>query len=382
MQERVQVDGTEIVLVGTAHVSEESADEVNSVIKSEEPDAVAVELDQDRYESLVDQNGWEDMNVAEALEAGKGPLLLVNVLMSLYQRNIGEKLEVDAGADMLSAVRTAEEHGTPVSFIDRDIADTLRSALDSLSLWQKARLSTDILLSVFTGGELSEEDVEELKEKDALTTIVDELGAAYPGIKTAFLDERDAYMAHQLRAMDADTIVAVVGAAHVAGIREELSQPSSLAEAEAGRVTRVPVKRLLQYGVPALIVGMLAYIFVFVGIEAGTRAFTVWFLLNGVLAGAGAVASRAHPLTTAATFLAAPFTSINPLVPSGLVAAYAENRVNPPKVKDLEAIGDVASVGAFWTKSALKLLLLFLLVNVGSSIASYLGAGYLAQIIV
>ncbi|MFB6294196.1 MAG: TraB/GumN family protein [Candidatus Nanohaloarchaea archaeon] len=382
MKERVTAGETDIVLVGTAHVSDESAAEVAQVIREEAPDAVAVELDDDRYESLVDERGWADTDIAAALEDGKGSLLLTNVLLSIYQRRLGEELEVRPGADMLAAVRAAEDAGIPVSLIDRDIGDTLRSALDTLSLWDRATLATGMLASLFGESGVSEEAVDELRERDALTAMVEELADAYPGIAAAFIDERDAYMAERLRQMDAETIVAVVGAAHVDGIKRELTAPSTVTPPSSSLLDRIPLRGVVQYGVPALIVGMLAYIFVFVGVAAGTRAFAVWFLLNGVLAAAGAVASRAHPATVATAFLTAPFASINPLLPSGLVAAYAENRFRPPKVKDLEAIGQAASIRAFWDNAALKLLLVFMLVNLGSAIASYLGAGYLAQIIV
>ncbi|MDY6761633.1 MAG: TraB/GumN family protein [Candidatus Nanohaloarchaea archaeon] len=383
MQERITVDGTDIVLLGTAHVSDESVGEVNSVIREEEPDTVAVELDQDRFEALVNDLGWAEMDVSQALKEGKGAMLLANVLLSVYQRKLGDHLDMDPGADMLAAVNAADTAGVPVTMIDRDIGATLRSALDTLTVWEKGRLFTELVLSMFSGGTISEEDIEELKEQDVLTAAVDELGAAYPGIKHAFIDERDVYMAEQLRQIDADTVVAVVGAAHVDGIKQALTaqHPVPRTTSETGG-RGFPIIPVFKYGVPALIVGMLAYIFLFVGVAAGSQAFAVWFLLNGVLAAAGAVVARSHPATVLASFLAAPFTSINPALPSGLVAAYVEARFDPPQVKDLEAVGDVASLDAFWSNTALNLVLVFMLVNVGSSIASYLGAGYLAQIIV
>ncbi len=383
MKERITVDGTEIILLGTAHVSDESVDEVNSVIEEEDPDTVAVELDQNRYDALVNDTGWAEMDVSQALKDGKGSMLLVNVLLSVYQRRLGERLDMEPGADMLAAVSAADEAELPVALIDRDIGVTLQSALATLSLWEKTRLSTELLLSLFSSGSISEEDIEELKEQDALTAMVEEIGDTYPGIKQAFIDERDAYMAEQLRQIDADTVVAVVGAAHVDGILQALETRAVVRRHEpTAQGWRPPVMTVFKYGIPALIIGMLAYIFLFVGIAAGTRAFGVWFLLNGVLAAVGAAAARAHVMTVIASFLVAPFTSINPALPSGLVAAYVEARFDPPQVKDLEAVGEVASLEAFWSNTALNLVLIFVLVNVGSSIASYLGAGYLAQIIV
>ncbi|MCJ7478830.1 MAG: TraB/GumN family protein [Candidatus Nanohaloarchaeota archaeon QJJ-7] len=382
MKRRVSIDGKEIVLVGTAHVSEESAEEVNSVIEEEEPDTVAVELDQDRYESLRDEKGWEEKNVAEAIEDGNGALLFLNVILSIYQRKLGEDLEVAPGSDMLAAVQAAEGSGKEVSLIDRDISKTFRSARDSLSVWEKAKLSTEFFASFFSSVDVEKEEIEELKEKDAITALVEELGEHYPGIKRAFLDERNAYMAERLRELEAEKIVAVVGAAHIEGIEKELEEPSKVAERRRKGKIGGHLKKAVEYGVPALIIGMLAYIFLFIGFETGSRAFAVWFLLNGTLAATGALLSRSHFLTAIVSFVAAPFTSINPALPSGLVAAYAENRFRPPTVGDLESVGEVKHIRELWTNSALRLLLIFMLVNLGSSIASYIGAGYLAQIIV
>ncbi|MDY6769086.1 MAG: TraB/GumN family protein [Candidatus Nanohaloarchaea archaeon] len=382
MKQRVTVNGTDIILVGTAHVSGDSVDEVQSVIREEEPDAVAVELDQNRYDALVNDTGWAEMDVSAALEEGKGGMLVANVLLSVYQRKLGERLDIDPGADMLAAVDAADTAGVPVRLIDRDIGATLQSALETLTLWDKTRLATGILAALFTGETVSEEDIEQLKEQDVLTAAVQELGEAYPGIKQAFIDERDTYMAEQLRRIDAETVVAVVGAAHVDGIVQALQHPSPPAATAPQRSRRLPVLPLFKYGIPALIVGMLAYIFLYIGIAAGSQAFAVWFLLNGAFAAAGAMAARAHLATILASFLAAPFTSINPALPSGLVAAYVEARFDPPQVRDLEAVGEVSSLRAFWSNTALNLVLVFMLVNLGSSIASYLGAGYLAQIIV
>ncbi|MFB6294553.1 MAG: TraB family protein, partial [Candidatus Nanohaloarchaea archaeon] len=241
MKERLTVNGTEIILLGTAHVSDESVDDVNSVIEEEDPDTVAVELDQNRYEALVNDQGWAEMDVSQALKEGKGAMLLVNVVLSVYQRKLGEQLDIDPGADMLAAVTAAEDADIPVALIDRDIGTTLQSALDAMTLREKTRLFTELCMSLFSSGSISEDDIEELKEQDVLTAVVEELGAAYPSIKQAFIDERDAYMAEQLRRTDADTVVAVVGAAHVDGIRQALANGPTVSRAQpTGRSWRPP----------------------------------------------------------------------------------------------------------------------------------------------
>lgn len=381
MQRRVEVGGREIVLVGTAHVSRDSIAEVREVIAAEEPDAVCVELDAKRFEALQDDTGWREMDVTTALKDGKGTLLLLTVLLSIYQRRLGDAMEMRPGAEMLEAAELAAEQDIPVELIDRDVSETMRAALQGLTMREKLRLVAGMGAGLFSSAdELTAEEVEALKEQDALEVVVTELGGAYPGLKRAFLDDRDAHMARKLLEMDAERVVAVVGAAHVDGIAARLE--SGETDVDAPRRGLVgPALTALQYAVPLVIVGMLAYIFLFVGVAAGTRAFTVWFLLNGVAAALGAVAARAHPVTVIASFLVAPFTSLNPILPSGLVAAWVENRMDAPTVADLEAVGEVEDYRAFWDNQALKLVLVFLLVNLGSGIASYVGGGYLAQLI-
>ncbi|MFB6265690.1 MAG: TraB/GumN family protein, partial [Candidatus Nanohaloarchaea archaeon] len=347
MIERVSLDGKEIVLVGTAHVSRESREEVSRVIEEEEPDTVCVELDEKRYESLKNEAGWKGKDVAEALEEGKGFLLLLNVLMSIYQRKIGESLQVDPGSEMLEAVEAAERIGAGHRLIDRDISDTMRSAVEGLTLREKTRLVFQTFSSFFRGEEVTEDDLEELKDEDVLKAVVEELGGDFPSLKTAFLDERDAYMAERIRELDADKVVAVVGAAHLEGVRRRLEEGSEEKVPGPVRKSHVPWTKIVSYGVPIAIVGMFVYVFAFVGFEAGKEAFLFWFLINGILAGLGSIVSRAHPLTTVTAFLAAPFASVNPAVPTGLVAAYTENRLRPPKVGDLEEVGSISEFGEF-----------------------------------
>lgn len=381
MKETVTVGEKEIVLIGTAHVSRDSVAEVETAIQEEEPDTVAVELDEKRYRSLVNQEGWKEKDVGAALKEGNGHLLLFNLVLSIYQNRIGEGLGVDPGEEMLSAVETAEETGVDVALIDRDISDTMQSAMGSLSVWEKFKLLSMLIGSLIASQEISEEEVEELKQGDALTAMMEELGDSFPGLKKAFLDERDAYMASQLLDLPGEKIVAVVGAAHVDGVKRNLASGAAPPEQNTSTID-IPLVKLFKYGIPALIVGMFGYIFAFIGVEAGSRAFVVWFLLNGLFSGAAAIVARAHPVTVAAASVTSPFTSVNPAMPAGLVAAYVENRFNPPSVGDLEAIGGVTSFRHFWSNAALKLLLIFFLVNLGSSIASYIGAGYLAQVII
>lgn len=380
MQERISLPDKEIVIVGTAHLSRESVDEVKHVIADETPDVVAVELDQHRYESMTDAERWKELDVKEALREGKGSLLLVNVLLSIYQRKLGETVNLDPGAEMLAAVEAAEAHSIPVELVDRDVQDTIRDLLRSLSVKEKLLLAASVLEGLVGGEEVDAEDIEALKERDMLEAMLDELGGRFPAATEVLLEKRDRTMAERVAGIDAGKVVLVVGAAHVQGVASQLRMD------DHDPVETPPERRFspftaVKYGVPLLIIGMFAAILFGQGIGVAGEAFSVWFALNAVLAAVGAALARAHPFTVATAFVAAPFTSLNPALPAGLVAAYAEQRFDPPRVQDLEAIGQVSHYGAFWSNKALNLLLIFFLVNLGSAAATYLGGGYLASLL-
>ncbi len=379
MIERVTVDGTEVVLVGTAHVSEQSAREVEAVIDAEDPDVVCVELDEKRYESLTEEEQWKNLQVREALKEGKGSLLLMNIVLSIYQRRIGESLDVKPGSEMLAAVNAAKDRDVPVNLIDRDIQDTIRDAMSSLSLLEKMKLLSYGLYGLLDDTEISQEQIDEMTESNIVDNLVTELGDEFPGLKTTFLDKRDTHMAANIRKIEADKVVAVVGAAHVRGITKKLQTPD-ITTPETVPTRRISVFTMLKYGIPMLILSMFAYIFYTIGPAAARDAFLVWFGLNAVLAGTMAIVARAHPATISVAAVSAPFFSITPPMPTGLVAAYTENRFNPPTVGDLESIGTVKSYREFWSNTALRLILIFFLVNLGSSLGTYIGAGYLATI--
>lgn len=380
MIERVSLPGKEVVLVGTAHVSSESVEDVEQVLDEEGPDVVCVELDPQREEALRDRSGWRGMDIPTALKERKGGMLLLNVILSIEQRRMGDAFDVTPGREMLHAMDLAAERGIQTELIDRDIQETVQDALNSLTLLEKARLLYGMFGAFFKDEEVTAEDVEAMKEQGVIEELVAEMGTDFPALKEAFLTRRDRHMAARIRDTNADKVMAVVGAAHVQGIAEHLRSDHIPA------VQPIPPKRFsvmtaLTYGVPAVILGMFAAILLTQGAAVFRQAFTVWFLLNAGGAALGAIISRAHPVTVGVAFLAAPFTSINPALPAGLVAAYVEARLDPPTVGDLEAVGEAASFRAFWDNGALQLLLIFFLVNLGSALATYGGGGYLASLL-
>jgi pheromone shutdown protein TraB len=113
----------EICLVGTAHVSQKSVEDVRAAIEEFQPDIVGVELDQGRFISLTQETA--DPTVTEILKGGNFARLIVQWILAFIQQRIGAETGVKPGAEMLAAIEEAEAHQKPVALIDRDIRITL-----------------------------------------------------------------------------------------------------------------------------------------------------------------------------------------------------------------------------------------------------------------
>ncbi|MDY6777507.1 MAG: TraB/GumN family protein, partial [Candidatus Nanohaloarchaea archaeon] len=380
MIEQVTVNGKQVVLVGTAHVSDQSVTEVEEAIEEFAPDRICVELDASRLQSLRDQEAWKGKDITDAIAEGDGYMLLFNIVLSIYQRRLGEEYNIEPGAEMLEAIQRAEEGSIPFSLIDRDINITLKRALNRLSVLEKARLVSSVVEGFFESEEI---DVEELKEQDILHEVITEFAGRFPSLKEVLIDERDSYMAQRIMEAEGETIVAVVGAGHIDGIRAHLQEQReerfSIDDLEAVDQGRNWFT-VIRYAFPALIIGVFFYGLFNLGTSVAREMLFYWFALNGSFAAVGAFLAFAHPVTVAVSFIAAPFTSVNPAVPAGLVAAYAENMFRPPRVEDMESLGEIARFGDLWHNRATKLLLVFMLVNLGSAIATFLGAGVLLKL--
>ncbi len=372
---RLDLDGREIVLVGTAHVARESIDRVREVIAEERPDGVCVELDAGRFEALSQEKRWESLDLREVIRKRQLATLLANLVLGSYQQRMGGALGVMPGGELLEAVRVAESHDIPVALCDRDIRATLRRAWQALSWWKKTQLLSLLVASLFERPEISEDDLRELRRQDAVTELMDELGEHMPALKRVLIDERDAYLAQRIRETEGQRLVAVVGAGHVKGM---------LAALRAGREVDLealshvpPVSRLWKWvgwGIPAAIVAALATIGVTQGAAAAGENAAFWFLANAIPAGLGGLLALGHPATVAAAFLSAPFTSLTPVIGAGYVCAFVQTFVRPPMVKEFHSVGDdIAKLSGWWRNRLLRIFLVFLLTTLGSMIGTWVG---------
>ena len=370
MKEQIEVDGKEITIVGTAHISKESREEVRDTIEEVRPDLVAVELDQNRFDSLRDESGWKDLEISEAIRDGKGNLLLLNLILSIYQRKLGLEEGMKPGAELMAGVEKAEELGIEYALIDQDINKTLNRAISSLTLLDKLRLVASMIMP---GGE-DEMDVEALKDGDMLGSIIEELEDEFPELKRVFLDERNSYIAEKLLEREFESAVVVVGAAHVEGLKEELEKEKrDLVEEE---FNRLPWMKIANYGFTALVFLGLGFSF-YTSIDQGITNLGIWIGGNSILAMIGAIIARSHPITWIVSFIASPLTSVNPVLPAGLVAAYSEAKINSPKVEDLESITDIENYRELWDNQVGIILLTFLLVNLGSGAGALISGLYI-----
>ncbi len=378
MLRKIELEDKTVYLLGTAHVSKKSVEEVKEAILEYKPEKICVELDEKRYRSIKGEEDWTNEDIAKTISDGNGYLLLLKILLSIYQRKIGDDLDINPGSEMIEAINIAEEHNIDFDLIDRDINMTFKRAMEGIGFFEKMMILYSAIEGLFGGKK--DLDIEELKEEDMLKQVVEEFSGKFPSIKKAFIDERDVFMSEKIRKTDTETVLAVVGAGHVEGISKSLEERKEMKAVELPDRRFKPYK-LLKYGVPALIIFLFAYGFINMGFDTGQRMFYVWFLLNGSLAGLGALISGSHLLTVLVSFLLAPFTSINPALPAGLVAVYSENHFNHPKVKDMEGLAEIRKIRELWNNKATKLLLVFFFVNLGSSIATFVGAGSLVSII-
>ncbi len=365
------------ILIGTAHISQESVDLVEKTIIEEQPDGVCIELDEKRYNALVEKKRWQAQDLKEVIRKKQLSTLMINMLMASYQKKLGGQLGVAPGAELLAAAATAEAHDIPIFLCDRDVRVTLRRAWKSTSFLKKGYLFAALLASLFDRTEVSEEKLSELKKKDVLAELMDEMGDSLPDVKRVLIDERDIFLAEKIKSAEGKKIVAVVGAGHINGIIEHLSKDNSAALEEISTIPPVSSTfKVIGWSIPLVILGSIALIGIKKGASVAGANLLYWILANGIPSAIGAILAFAHPFTTLGAFAAAPITSLTPVIGAGYVTAFIQVMVCPPVVKEFESVADdMTGIFGWWRNRLLRVFLVFILTGLGSAIGTWVG-GY------
>lgn len=378
---RLRVDDKEIILAGTAHVSRQSAELVTQLIAEQKPDTVCVELCRPRFEAIRNRESWRQMDIVKIVREKKAFLLLANLLLAAFQKKIAEKFGIAPGQDMISAIDAAEQVGAHIHLVDREIRVTLARAWRSMGFWGKIKLLVQLLGSLLGADEVSEEDIEKLKQEDMLHMVMAEFEASHPMLRKIIIDERDQYLAQAIYNAPGKKIVAVVGAGHVAGIKRYWG---TAIDTDALETVPAPgiSSTLIKWGIPAVILVVFVLGFALGGMDTGMHLLGLWVLVNSTLAGLGAIAAWAHPLTILAAAVSAPITSVNPAIGAGWVAGLVEALLRRPTVGDLEDLSsDITSFRGFWKNRVTRVLLVVVLVNLGSAVGTFAALPLMAKLL-
>ncbi|WP_164670511.1 TraB/GumN family protein [Virgibacillus doumboii] len=369
---RIHLDDKEFILIGTAHVSKHSAEQVKEVIESEQPDSVCIELDEQRYNSIKEGNKWKDMDIFKVIKEKKATLLLMNLAISSFQKRMAKQFGINAGQEMMQGIESAEEIDANLVLADRNIQTTFSRIWGNIGLKGKAILLMQVIGSIFTKETISEEELEKMKTQDMLNSMLQEFTESFPKLKKPLIDERDQYLSQKIKDAPGNKIVAVLGAAHVPGIKEEINK-----EHDLERLSQLPPKskvpKIIGWSIPILILAIIAYTF-YMNPSAGFQQTISWVVWNGSFSALGALIALGHPLTIVTAFLVAPLTSLNPLIAAGWFAGIVQAYIRRPNVADFENLSeDVFSVKGFWNNKVSRILLVVVLANLGSSLGTFIG---------
>ena len=380
---RVQRGAVEYVLLGTAHVSRVSADAVRAMLERESFDAVAVELCEPRYQSIRDPEAFRRLDLFQVIRQGKVGLVAANLALSAFQRRLAEQFGIEPGAEMKAAIDGADARSLPIWLVDREIGITLKRAYHSVGFLDRMSIVGGLGASVLTREDVSEDEIEKLKEGDLLGSMFNEFARESPQLYDALIGERDRYMVARLReqasAGSARRVLVVIGAGHLAGMQRELASQNDIPRPLVEKLSKVPPParwpKWLAIAVFVVIAGAIGFAFTR-GARAGADALLAWTLFTGGFAALGAIAALAHPLSVIVAFIAAPLKPFRPGVPASAFSAGIEAWLRKPRVADFDSLrDDVAHWSGWWKNRIARTLLNFMFVTIGTLIGEYV-AGF------
>jgi len=371
---------TTIYLVGTAHISERSVQDVEQVIETVRPDTVCVELCEARFKAITDDDRWKKLDVFTVIKEGKTLFLLANLALGAYQRKLGEQLGVKPGAEMLAGIKKAEEVGAQLELADRDVHITLKRTWANLSFFQKMKLIGAMVGGLTTREEISEEEIEKLKERDHLSEMMEEFARVMPQVKEPLIDERDQYLMNSIENAPGKSVVAIVGAGHVQGMTTHLGNEI---DREALEVipTRSGWMKSLKWVIPLLILGAFAWGVSQKEISTVEHMLKAWIIPNAVVCALFTLIAGGKLGSIVVAFVASPITSLNPLLGAGMVVGLVEAWLRKPTVADCERINeDVRSLRGIYKNAFTRVLLVTVMSTMGSAIGAWIGLFWIGSI--
>lgn len=368
---RLTYEDKEIILIATAHVSAESVELVKRVIAEERPDSVCIELDEERYENIKNPKAWENTDLVKIIKSHKVGFLIANLILSSYQKKMAKKLNARVGGEMLQGIESAKEIEATLVLADRNIQTTFLRIWRKMTFWNKAKLLTSFIFSTEEDSDISDQDLQELLQEDMLESAIASMKDEFPQIGEILIHERDQYLATKIREAPGKKIVAVLGGAHVPGIKKEIYQEQNIEE-----ISVVPPKSLFSkiagWIIPAIITAIFVYSFA-LSIQTGLRQLSLWVLWTGTLAALFSALSLAHPLSILTAFIVAPITTLHPFLACGWFSGLIEATIKKPTVQDIQNVQtDLLSLKGIFKNRFLKTILVIVMTNIGASIGTFI----------
>jgi pheromone shutdown-related protein TraB len=378
-----------IILIGTAHISQESVDEVRKAIETYKPDIVAVELDKRRHDTLTKKIDWEKTPVTSLIKSNNAYFMLAQTFLASVQRRLGEEYGVEPGSEMIAAMQEAEKFHLNVALVDRDITVTLKRAWRTMGLREKLRVFWEFLKAMigYDEEELEELDLKELMKQDVISQMMEEFSAIAPSAAEVLIHERDQYIAQKiLDESKKGKVLAVVGAGHLKGIQQQLEKKGGTVHLQ--ELDQIPKKRMsavkvVEVAIPAIFFAVIGWIIYSTGIDPWNKIkdiFLIWFLVHGILAGVGVAIARGHPLSILTAFVAAPFTSLEPFFAPGWFAGLVEAKFRKPLIKDFQELSKMESIRDFFRNKVIRLLMVVALANLGSIIGTIIALPWILSL--
>jgi len=162
-------------------------------------------------------------------------------VLKWLQQQIGDELGVAPGSEMMSAYDTARKYGLDIALVDRPVEVTINRMWVGMKFSEKmwlftyltATMGVFLLRPLFKNHAMSllggtkTLDIGKLEKGEGVDDLMLELEEKFPSLYKALVEERNTYMCnnilHILRTRT-DTVVAVVGMGHAAGMKTLLEQ--------------------------------------------------------------------------------------------------------------------------------------------------------------